>query len=209
MKRFAYLLLSTALLALALPAIAQTVTADIAITVSTDLTGNVTAGQTGQISVILFNHGPEDTLPSASPGFSVSPIRRVDQGGQAGNSPEIELSVDPSSNTVCQGGMINPGAPFPGEFVFLVSLNNPLAANGSSTCVLNYRLNFGVGYRALDFTAQSGNSQDIDPDPGNNSVHLVFGIPPQPIPVFSHQSLLALFVLVLFLAWHHLTFRPT
>jgi len=187
--------------AVAIPVATQAITADIAIAVTTDLNGADTPGQTGQITVTLFNYGPQDTALPGSPGFSVSPVRATD--GTLGNPPEINLAVDSSSTTTCQGAFINPGAPFSSDYAFVVSLSQQLAANSSATCVLNYQLNLDAGQRRLNFAAGSGNNQDTDPNPANNTVQVVFGIAPQTIPGLGWPGIFALMALMLFFLPRH------
>jgi len=112
-------------------------TTDLEIHVTTDLDGFVQPGQSGSVTVVVTNHGP-DSSPND---YLVSLWPVYPQNGTliADRLPEIPLVLNAASDSDCDIFFIS-NDPFNPLF-FVYHLKTPsLNSNQSAQCVLDYRI---------------------------------------------------------------------
>lgn len=144
----------------------------------------------GSFRIIVTNNGPEAAGTNSS---LTTPIAVFSDFVElAADGSEMNYSLDPGIAQDCQFGSIavdpRPGDPPGFVFVFRTPVIQP---NTSVTCHGIYEINFPAGTRTYQWNVNR-HIDDVDPDLGNNTFPVTFGVLPPQVPGTSLHGVLML-----------------
>jgi len=179
--------------------IAQAQVADLKLNIELEnIQNGVEFGQTGSFIVTITNFGPDDAGITSTSQFPVvaisSIIEETDDGFIA-----VSFLQDFSFKEDCFFIRID-GSPIPGGTASSAYVVNfpIIPVDVSMTCHGNYNILFKEGVETITWRAFSGfNPSEIDPNPDNNEVSLIFRTKPKIIPTLNWMFLSLLIFLIL------------
>lgn len=176
---------------------------DLELQINIDISEGVEFQQTGKFSITLVNNSSEDAGGGSALSRPNDVLTSIVQ--QASNGlPDVFFRQNFAIAQDCIFIAVI-GEPVPGgtptwgfDIAFPV-----IPANSTVTCYGIYEIGFEQGERTITFSALTS-IEDNDTNPINNSIALVFGIPPRIIPTTNIYSLTFLIVLILIFGVFHL-----
>ncbi len=181
---------------------------DLELQIDIDLSMGVEFRQIGEFSVTLINHSSEDA-----------------GGGSALSHPnDVLTSIVQQVNNGLPDVFFRQNFAIVQDCIFITVIGEPvpggtptwgfdiafpvIPANSTVTCYGIYEIGFEQGERTITFSALTS-IEDNDTNPSNNSIALVFGIPPIIIPTTNIYSLIFLIVLILIFGISRTSFERT
>ncbi len=175
---------------------------DLELQINIDVSAGVEFQQTGEFSFTVTNHGPDDAGSDTTGDFPISmqtsPIKLNPTG-----FVDVSFNKDFTIAQECFFVTVVADPPPGGTVSYGYKFGLPrIPANSSITCYGVYHVGFVFGSKTIKWTARSFSDNEIDPS--NNSVDIVFSIPPKIIPSTNIFTLLLLMLLIMLMMKRYL-----
>jgi len=169
-------------------------TVDLEITLESDINGEVDFRNLVEFSVTLTNNGSDDAGTNTTfpyPNSVNSSLVNLNQNGFV----DVSFIQNFNINQECYFAEIVLDPPPNGEVHYVYEIGFPIVpAHSSITCYGIYHIGFESGERKVKLKARTSLG-DVDTNPNNNEIEIVFGIKPQVIPFFTNIGLFLLILL--------------
>ncbi len=182
-------------------------TTDLSIEFIADIADGVEIGEVGSFTLAVTNHGPD---PSGFDSVNELPITVV-------SSPlwiplpstiDVYFQIDPDvvQDCVLFSYGVDPPLNTPPHYLMFADFP-PLLAGQTATCQGIYTVGHVDPAKVVELRVRA-QPVDTDPNPDNNTIAVVFGLPPTVVPVNAGYFLMALAVLLTWIAWRVLRSKP-
>ncbi len=164
--------------------------------ISEDIADGVVFNEIGEFTVLVTNNGPDvagaKAISARPNNVSTSKIYLTEL-----NDLEIVMQTNPNIAQDCFIGTIVIDPPPGGllSFVYFITFP-PISPNETVSCSGLYRVGIQSGEKIVSWQV-STHSTDTDTIDDNNSVEVVFGIPPVVVPINAWWSSMVLFISIL------------
>jgi hypothetical protein len=152
---------------------AQSLVADLSISVRPRQPPTPVAGALGQISITLTNHGPDDAgfVPPSS--YPLVVYSSLQQERADGAIDVYFFSAAPADGCLMVATVVDPMPGSRSQWAYTLEFA-PIASGESRTCSLRYRLDPGTADREIPMTWRVRTYNETDPNPDNDQGGIVF-----------------------------------
>ena len=181
---------------------------DLTFSTDIDVSSGVEFRDLVAFSITLTNNGPDDAGTNTTfpyPNSVNSSLMNLNQNGFV----DVSFIQNFNFSQPCYFGEVVLDPPPNGNVHYAYEINFPvISANSSITCYGFYHIGFESGRRIVRLKARTLQG-DVDINPDNDEIEIVFGIRPKVIPIFTTLGLILIVFLFIYLAYFKLSRNET